>query len=60
MATTVDKDCGNANGLIVDRFIKPIASTIFAHLTYFMDGPGPLIAVSVPHKVFPTVILVYE
>ena len=50
LATTVDKACGNASGSIVERFIKPRASTIFGHPEYSLDGPGPLITVSVPHE----------
>ena len=43
------KDRGNASGSIVERFIKPRASTIFGHPGYSMDGPGTSIAVSGPH-----------
>ena len=32
LATIVDKAHGNTGGSIVERFIKPIASTIFGHL----------------------------
>ena len=39
--TTVDKACDNAIGDIVERFIKPRASTIFVHLVYKLDCPGP-------------------
>ena len=52
LATTVDKDRGNASGAIVERFIKPIASTIFGHPAYLLDGRGFLIAVSGPHEEF--------
>ena len=41
LATTVDKDSGNTSGAIVERFIKPRASTMFGHLVYLLDGPGP-------------------
>ena len=49
LATTVDKARGNTSGDIVERFIKPRASSIFEHQLYLMDGPGPSIAVSVPY-----------
>ena len=45
LATTVDKACGNVSGSIVDRFIKPRASTILVHRAYSMDGPGQPIEV---------------
>ena len=31
LATTVDKASGNVNGSIVERFVKPRASSIFCH-----------------------------
>ena len=49
-ATTVDNTRGNASGSIVERFIKPIESTIFVHPVYSIDGPGPSISVSGPHE----------
>ena len=52
LAATVYKARGNESGDIVERFFKTIASTIFVHPEYLMDGPGPLIAVSVPHYEF--------
>ena len=48
----MDKSRGNQNGSIVERFIKPRASTIFVNMANSLDGPGPLIAVSVPHEEF--------
>ena len=51
--TIVDKDRGNKSGSIVERFIKPRASTIFGHPLYLLYKPGPSISVSGPHeKVF--------
>ena len=52
LATTVYKARGNTSGAIVDRFIKPRASTIFLHPVYSIDGPGPSIAISGPHEEF--------
>ena len=52
LATTVYKARWNASGDIVDRFIKPIASTIFGHPEFSLDGPGPSIAVSEPPDEF--------
>ena len=43
--TTVDKASGNTGGDIVDRFIKTIASTMFGHPVYFLDGTGTLLAI---------------
>ena len=42
----------NASGTIMERFIKLRASTIYGHTVYFMDEPGPLIAVSGAHEEF--------
>ena len=52
MATTVDKYFGNANGYIVDRFVKPRASTRFVYMAYSLDGPGQSIRLSGPHEEF--------
>ena len=52
LETTVDKARGTSNEAIVERFIKHRASTIFVHLTYSLDGPGPPNAVSVTHENF--------
>ena len=52
LTTTADKAHGNAVRAIVERFIKPRASTIFGHPVYFMDGPGALIVISGPHEEF--------
>ena len=52
LTTTVDKDFDNTSGAIVDRFIKPRASTIFGHPVYLLYGPGPSTAVSGPHEEF--------
>ena len=52
LATTVDKVCWNTSGFIVDRFIKPIESTMFGHLVYLVDGPGMLIEIAGPHEEF--------
>ena len=48
----MDKNHGNTSGEIVDRFIKPRASTIFVHPLYSLDGTGTSMAVSVPHEKF--------
>ena len=50
LATTVDKYRGNTSGAIVERLIKPRASTIFGHPVYSLDGTGPSMAVSGPHE----------
>ena len=47
---TVDKDCGNSSGAIIEKFIKPRASKMFVHPEYCLDGTWPLISVSVSHK----------
>ena len=52
LATIVDKACGKAGGSVVESFIKPIASTIFGHPVYSLDGPGPSVEVSGPHEEF--------
>ena len=52
LATTVDNYRGNASGAILERFIKPRASSIFVHPAYSLDGPGPSIAISGPHENF--------
>ena len=52
LATTVDKARGNASVTIEERFIKPIALTIFGHPVYSLDGKGPSITVSGPHEEF--------
>ena len=52
LAITVDNACGNTSGSIVERFIKPRASTIFERPVYSMDGPETSIAVSGPHEAF--------
>ena len=52
LATTVDKDSGNASEDIFGKFIKPRTSRMFVHPAYSMDGTGPFISVSVPHKEF--------
>ena len=57
--TTVNKSHVNESGAIVERFIKPIFSTMFGNTTYFLDGPGPYIAVSGPQEDFSMVLLVY-
>ena len=59
LATTVDKDRWNKKVAIVGRFIKPRASTIFGNPEFSLDGPGPSIAVSVPHEDFSTLLLGY-
>ena len=41
LAKTLDQARGNTSGAIVERFIKPIASTMFGNPVYLMDGPGP-------------------
>ena len=41
LTTTMYKACSNTSGDIVERFIKPIASTMFEHPVFFLDGPGP-------------------
>ena len=41
LATTVNKARGNTSGAIVERFIKPRASTMSEHLLYSLDVPGP-------------------
>ena len=41
LATTVDKSHVNTIGSIVERFIKPRASTMFGYPVYSLDGPGP-------------------
>ena len=48
----MDKARDNISGAIVGSFIKPIESIMFGHPVYLMDGPGPSIAVSVPHEEF--------
>ena len=52
LATILYKACVNVGEAIGERLIKPIASIMFGHLEYFLDGPGPLIAVSGPHREF--------
>ena len=52
LAATVDKARGNSSRAIVNRFIKPRASTIFGSLEYSMYEPGSSIAVSGPHEEF--------
>ena len=52
LATTVDYSFSNTSGAIVERFIKPSASTIFGHPVYYLDVPGPSMEVSVPHEDF--------
>ena len=59
LATTMDKARGNTSVSLVERFIKPRASTIFGPLAYSLDGPGPSILVSGSHEDFSTVLLVY-
>ena len=49
LAPIVYKACGNTSGFLVNRFIKPIVSTIFVHMEYSLDVPGPLIAIAGPH-----------
>ena len=46
LAKPVGRVCGNTSLSIVKIFIKPRASTIFVHLVYSLDGPGP--STSVP------------
>ena len=41
LATTLDKSHEQKRGDIVERLIKPIASTMFGHPVYLLDGPGP-------------------
>ena len=48
----MDKARGNANGSIVERFIKPRASKISYHYAYSMGVLGPSIAVSGPYEEF--------
>ena len=48
----MDKACGNSNGAIVERFIKPRASPIFGHPLYSLDGPRISMEVSEPHEEF--------
>ena len=52
LVTTVDKDCGNTSGAIVESFIKPRASTIFFHPLYLLDEPGSSMTVSGTHEEF--------
>ena len=52
LASTVEKARGNASGDIVASFIKSRASTILIHPEYYMDVPGPSIALSGPHNEF--------
>ena len=59
LATTVDNAHGDTGGEIVERYIKPIASTIFDHLVYFLDGPGPLIKFQGLMRSFSTVLSEY-
>ena len=59
LATTVYKARGNTSGDIVERFIKPRASTMFGNPVYLLYGPGPPIAVSDPYEYFSTVVLIY-
>ena len=56
---TGDKAHRNANGSIVETFIKYTASMIFGHPEYSLDVPGRSNAVSGLHEDFSTVILVY-
>ena len=43
---------GNTSGAIVQRFIKPRASTMFGNPVYLLYAPGPSSAVSGPHADF--------
>ena len=52
LATTVYKALDNTSGSIVERFIKTRSSKIFCHPVYSLNGPGPSMAVSGPHKEF--------
>ena len=51
-STTVNKAHGNTGGSTMERFIKPIASTMFGHPVYSLDGTGPSIEISGPHEIF--------
>ena len=59
LGTTMDKAPSNTSGDILERLIKPRASTIFVNLVYSIDGTEPPIAVSLPYEEFSTVILLY-
>ena len=52
LTTTVDQAHDDVSGAVFKRFIKPRASTMFVHPEYFLDGPGPSIALSGPHEGF--------
>ena len=52
LATAVSNANGNTSGAIVERLIKPIASKMCGYPVYLLDGTGPSIAVSGPHKEF--------
>ena len=52
MATTLDKAHGKSIGSIVERLVKIRPSTIFGHLEYSLDYPGPLIEFLVLHEEF--------
>ena len=49
---TVDKSCRKTCGDILERFIKPIESTMFGQPVYSLHGPGPYISISGPHEEF--------
>ena len=52
LVATVYEACGNTGGKIVEIFFKPIASTMFFHLVYLMDSPGPSISITGTHEEF--------
>ena len=52
LTTPVDKARENSSGAAVEIFIKPRDSTMFGHLEYSMEGPGPSLAVLVPNEDF--------
>ena len=48
----MDNACGNAGGENFGRFTKPIASTMFGHQVYLLDGTWSSVEVSAPHEEF--------
>ena len=55
----MDKALGSTGGAIVERFIKPRASTMLVHPLYSLDGPGTLIAILGTHEDFSKFLLEY-
>ena len=49
LSSIVYKARDNASGAVLERFIKLISSTMFGNPEYYLDGPGPLIALSGLH-----------